>query len=246
MKWFTGLLLAFFSLMLVTNIYAGSGYEPFPKSDYMKRRMGEVTNENAGQTPLERFYLLEQKSLKEKQTEPSVESSSTEIAAQPQSPSDYILGPGDVLDISVWKDEALSKVVPILPDGAIYFPLIGKISTTGKTVMGLRQEIENKISKYASHPFVNVSVQQVNSMLIYVIGKVHNPGRFVITSNITVLQALSIAGGLNTFAKGDKIKIIRNTGEQQQMLDFHYDDAAEGRDLSQNFRLQRGDIIVVN
>lgn len=169
-----------------------------------------------------------------------------ESADQPQVASDYILGSGDVVEISVWKDEALSRVVPILPDGMIQFPLIGQLLAAGKTTLELQQEIEERISKYVPNPFVDVSVQQVNSMLIYIVGKVHNPGRFVINANISVLQALAMAGGLNTFAKGEKIKIIRERGDGQQILNFNYEDAAMGRDLSQNIRLERGDIIIVN
>ncbi len=169
-----------------------------------------------------------------------------ETSVTPTVPPEYILGVGDVIEISVWKDEALSKVVPILPDGTIHFPLLGRLKAAGKTVEGLRNEMETQITKFVPSPFVDVSVTQVNSMMIYIIGKVHNPGRFAINANVTVLQALSMAGGLNTFADGDRIKVIRQGEGGEQVIPFNYDDAASGRDLRNNIRLRRGDVIVVN
>lgn len=159
--------------------------------------------------------------------------------------TEYILGPGDVLEITTWKDESLSKVVPILPDGKIHFPLIGQVDAAGKSVSSLRQEIEQRISVYVPDPYVGVSVKQINSMLVYIIGKVNSPGRFVLNSKVNVLQALAMAGGLNSFADGDKIRIIREIDGGQQVLGFNYDEAAKGKDLSSNISLQRGDIIVV-
>jgi polysaccharide export outer membrane protein len=159
--------------------------------------------------------------------------------------SEYILGAGDVLEITTWKDESLSKVIPILPDGKIHFPLIGQVDAGGRTVSELRQEIEQRISVYVPDPYVGVSVQQINSMLIYVIGKVNHPGRFVLNSKINVLQVLSMAGGLNSFADGKKIRIIREVNGDQLILNFNYEDTAKGKDLSSNISLKRGDIIVV-
>jgi polysaccharide export outer membrane protein len=158
---------------------------------------------------------------------------------------EYILGPGDVLEITTWKDESLSKVVPILPDGKIHFPLIGQVDAAGKTVDTLRHEIEERISVYVPDPYVGVTVQQINSMLIYVIGKVNQPGRFVLNSDVNVLQALAMAGGLNTFANGGKIKIIRGDNEGQQIMEFDYDKVAKGKEPVGNIFLKKGDVIVV-
>lgn len=163
------------------------------------------------------------------------------------SPEDtgYIIGPGDVLEISVWKDEAMSKMVTVLPDGKISFPLIGQILAGGKTVDQLKQELEEKIARFVPDPILSVGVQQVNSMLIYIIGRVNNPGRFALNANINVLQALSVAGGLNPFAKRDKIKIFREESEKTRMFDFKYDEVSDGENLEQNITLVRGDVIVV-
>jgi polysaccharide export outer membrane protein len=158
---------------------------------------------------------------------------------------EYILGPGDVLEITTWKDDSLSKVVPILPDGKVHFPLIGEIDAAGKSISALRQEIEERISVYVPEPYVGVTVQQINSMLVYVIGKVNHPGRFVLNANVNVLQVLAMAGGLNSFADGDKIRIIRENGGVQKVLSFNYDQVAKGKELYANILLERGDVIVV-
>ena len=157
----------------------------------------------------------------------------------------YVIGPGDILEISVWKDEALTKVVTVLPDGKITFPLIGEVVAGGKTVAQLKAELEKKIYRFAPGVDMSLLVQQVNSMLVYVIGRVNNPGRFVLNGNINALQALSMAGGLNPFAKRGSIKIFRETSEGTMILRFDYDEVAKGKNLEQNIRLHRGDVIVV-
>jgi len=158
---------------------------------------------------------------------------------------DYIIGPGDVLDISVWNNEALTKAVTVLPDGKIHFPLIGEIVVGGKTLVDLEKELKTKIHPFVPDPELSVMVQQVNSMLIYMIGKVNRPGRFALNTNINVLQALTMAGGLNAFAKRNKIKIFREEKDKTVILPFEYDEVTEGKNLEQNVELRRGDIVVV-
>ena len=158
---------------------------------------------------------------------------------------DYIIGPGDVIDISVWKNEALTKQVTVLPDGKIHFPLIGEVVVGGKTLVDLEKELKQMIIKFVPAPDLTVMVQEVNSMLIYVIGKVNNPDRFALNTNVNVLQALTMAGGLNPFAKRNKIKIFRKTKDKNLILKFEYDDVMEGKNLEQNIELKNGDIVVV-
>jgi polysaccharide biosynthesis/export protein len=158
---------------------------------------------------------------------------------------DYIIGPGDLIDIAVWKDETLSKSVVVLPDGKISFPLIGEIRAAGRTIPQIKQEITQKISPYAPDPIISIEVRQVNSMLIYVIGRVNAPGRFSLNTNVNVLQALTMAGGVNPFAKRDRIKIFRQEGAKTAIFRFKYDEVVEGIGLEQNIMLQRGDLIVV-
>jgi polysaccharide biosynthesis/export protein len=159
--------------------------------------------------------------------------------------STYPIGPGDVLGISIWKDDALTKDVVVLPDGLISFPLLGLIKAAGKTVAELRAELVENISLYVTDPVLNVEVKQVNSMIIYVVGRVNAPGRFSLNTNISALQALATAGGLNPFAKRDKIKILRQESGKTRIFPFNYDEIAEGRRLEENIELKRGDVIVV-
>jgi polysaccharide export outer membrane protein len=168
-----------------------------------------------------------------------------ERIASPGLNSDYTIGAGDILDISVWKEAALTKLVTVMPDGKISFPLIGPIPAKGLTVDELKVSIEQKITRYVPHPNLSVAVHQVNSLYIYVVGKVYKSSRFELNTNINVLQALAMAGGLNPFAKKSKIKIFRENPGGTLIYDFNYDEVSQGRNLSQNLRLKRGDVIVV-
>jgi polysaccharide biosynthesis/export protein len=162
--------------------------------------------------------------------------------AQGADETDYIIGPGDVLIVSVWKDEALTREVAVLPDGTISFPLVGEFAAGGKTVKELKTDIEVRIKRYVPDPVLSVAVKSVNSMFIYVIGRVNLPGRYILNSRVNVLQGLAMAGGLNPFANKNAIKIIRN---DRSMLIFRYNDVAKGKNLEQNILLRRGDVILV-
>ena len=157
----------------------------------------------------------------------------------------YIIGPGDVLNISVWKNQDLTRQVTVLPDGKISLPLVGQVMAAGKTVSHLSDELRQKLKRYVTDTNLSVSVAQVNSMLVYVIGRVNRPGHFVLNTNVNVLQALSMAGGLNPFAKSGQIKVLRGAQPNTQVLPFDYDEVVKGKRLEQNVELKRGDIIVV-
>ena len=159
--------------------------------------------------------------------------------------SRYLIGPGDVIDISVWKDEALTKSVTVLPDGRISFPLIGELQAAGRPLREIKAEVEEKVQPYVPEPTVSVEVKQVNSMLVYVIGRVNQPNRFILNTNVNVLQALAMAGGLNPFAKRSKIRVLRQEGGKTLTFKFDYDDVVEGKHLEQNIVLLRGDVVVV-
>ena len=159
--------------------------------------------------------------------------------------SDYVIGPGDVLDISVWKDETLTRLTIVRPDGFITFPLIGDLVAGGKSVPQLRTELEGKLARYVPDSILSLDIKQVNSMIIYVIGKVNNPGRFPLNTNVTVLQALATAGGLNPFAKESMIKIIREEQGDKQIISFDYNEIAKKDNLAQNIILKKGDVVLV-
>lgn len=158
---------------------------------------------------------------------------------------DYRIGIGDVLLISVWKDESLTRQVSVLPDGTISFPLIGELRADGLTVSGLKTVIRQFLEKYVPDVTLSVQVLQANSQVVYVIGKVNRPGRFDLYSDINVLQALAMAGGLNPFARSGGIKIFRESDKDTRIFDFDYDQVAQGERLEQNIRLKRSDVVVV-
>jgi len=161
------------------------------------------------------------------------------------SATDYIIGPGDIIGISVWKDESLTRTVVVLPDGKITFPLLGDLVAGGKTVAQLKKDLESGLTRYVADSNVTVEVKQSNSMIIYIIGRVNAPGRQVMLANTNVLQALAMAGGPNPFAKKGGVKIFRQEDGITAMFLFDYDAVAEGRHLEMNIELKRGDVIIV-
>jgi polysaccharide export outer membrane protein len=158
---------------------------------------------------------------------------------------DYIIGAGDVLDINVWKDETLTRLTIVRPDGFISFPLLGEIRAAGKSVSQLKTEMEGKLTRYVPDIILSLDIKQVNSMIIYVIGRVNKPDRFNLNADVNVLQALATAGGLQIYAKRDKIKIFREENGKMKILPFDYDEVVEGKRLEQNVRLKKGDVVVV-
>jgi polysaccharide biosynthesis/export protein len=161
------------------------------------------------------------------------------------SASDYIIGPGDMIGVSVWKDDNLTRTVVVLPDGKISLPLVGELVAEGKTVAQFKQEVEKALSRYTADSTVTVEVKQLNSMFIYVIGRVNSPGRQALVANTNVLQALAMVGGPNPFAKSSKIKIFRQHEGETAVYSFNYNDVMEGRHLETNIELKRGDVIIV-
>jgi polysaccharide biosynthesis/export protein len=169
----------------------------------------------------------------------------SEAAFQATAEPDYRIGPGDQLSIEVWKDKDLARLVTVLPDGRVVYPMVGEVVAAGKTVAQFQKEIEGKLSLYVKDAVITVEVRQVNSLQIYVIGHVNTPGRSLMTSYIDVLQALAIAGGPDPFAKVSRIKIFRREGKKTVIIPFDYDDVIAGKNLESNILLRRGDVVVV-
>jgi polysaccharide biosynthesis/export protein len=163
----------------------------------------------------------------------------------PSTPADYEVGPEDVLDITVWKEEGLKKEVLVRPDGGISFPLIGEVQAVGKTTGELQKEITQRLSKFIPRPAVNVALLKTASYKVYVMGKVNRPGEFTLGRRIDVLQALSMAGGLTPFAAASDIRVIRKTDGKDVSFRFDYNAAQKGQDLSRNIQLKSGDTVVV-
>jgi polysaccharide export outer membrane protein len=157
----------------------------------------------------------------------------------------YRLGAEDVVLISVWKDEQLTREVVVRPDGMVSFPLVGDLVAEDRTVEEVRADLVKRLVKYIPNPNVSVSVTKILSYKVYVVGRVNKPGEYLIGHYTDVLQALSLAGGLTPFAAENDIKIIRRSRGQQQVLEFRYGDVRKGRDLDQNVLLHRGDVVMV-
>ena len=157
----------------------------------------------------------------------------------------YLIGPGDLLKISVWKEEDMQLDVLVRPDGGITFPLAGEIIAGGLTTKELSDALVKKLKRYIPHPSITVSVLDSRSNKIYVIGKVNRPGEFVATGYMDVLQALTLAGGLTPYAESDEIKIIRRTETGTKMKLFDYDEVISGERLDMNIILKAGDTVVV-
>jgi polysaccharide export outer membrane protein len=166
--------------------------------------------------------------------------------AQPPETVDpgYRLGPEDLLYVSVWKDESLTREVLVRPDGMISFPLVGDLPAEGKTVEGLRADLVKRLSPFLPDPTLAVAVLKVNTK-IYVVGKVSRPGEYLVGRPVDVMQALSLAGGLTPFASENKIRILRRENGAQQTYLFRFGDVKKGESLEQNIVLQRGDVVIV-
>jgi len=158
---------------------------------------------------------------------------------------DYQIGPEDVLEITVWKEEGLTRQVLVRPDGGISFPLAGDIHAAGKTAPQLQQEITQRLEKFLSDPVVLVAVMKIVGNKIYVIGRVNKPGEYSPGRYVDVLQALSMAGGLTPFAAENDIKVLRKENGKDLVFPFRYSQVKAGDKLDQNITLKGGDVVVV-
>lgn len=157
----------------------------------------------------------------------------------------YKLHAGDSITVSVWKELDLQRKVMIRPDGRFSFPLAGEVQAAGRTADEVRIGLEAQLKKYIPEAVVTVIVEDFSGNRVYVIGQVNKPGMFVMNPSLSVLQALSLAGGSTPFAKLDNISIIRGTGASQKTLPFRYGQVVEGKSLQQNVTLESGDVVVV-
>lgn len=157
----------------------------------------------------------------------------------------YVVQPGDILNILVWKEKDLQGEYAVRPDGGLNFPLVGETAAAGKTIEQLKADLAAKLAKYVPDPVVTVTVKQAQGNKIYVVGKVNKPGEFFVNRNVDVMQALSMAGGLNPFASANKIRILRRVNGEQKTFKFKYSQVEKGNNLEQNIVLQGGDIVVV-
>jgi polysaccharide export outer membrane protein len=157
----------------------------------------------------------------------------------------YLLQPGDLLQVVVWKETDLQSEVLIRPDGGISFALAGDMQAAGLTTDQLRAQLELRVQKLIPDAVVTVSVKSPNGNRVFVIGKVNHPGDFPLLRPIDVLQAISMAGGLTPFASNNSIRVLHREGLRQVSYRFRYNDVAKGRHLEQNVLLKSGDTVIV-
>jgi len=168
------------------------------------------------------------------------------LAAHPPSAGDYAIGPDDVLAVNVWKEDEISRQVPVRPDGKVSLPLIGDVQAAGLTPLQLQQSIRARLAAYLVNPTVTVMVQEARSHRFNVVGAVEHPGSFVLGQPLTVLDGLAMAGGFRDFAKTGGIYVLRLTPDgSHQRIPFNYKQVISGRNLQQNVALQAGDTVVV-
>jgi polysaccharide export outer membrane protein len=160
-------------------------------------------------------------------------------------PADYLIGPDDVLIITFWKDKDLSGEVTVRPDGKITLPLISDVMAAGLTPEQLREKVTTEATRFVEDPSATVSVKQINSRRVFITGEVSKPGPYPLTSPLTILQLIAIAGGLNDFAKKKEIVIIRTEGGKQITVPFDYSAVSRKTKPQQNIPLRPDDTVVV-
>lgn len=158
----------------------------------------------------------------------------------------FVIGNDDILVINVWKQPDISRRIPVRSDGKISLPLVGEVQAAGQSPLKLEQDIANKLQPYLTQPEVTVMVEQINSEKFNILGRVAKPGAYSLTSSVTVLDAIALAGGLRDYAKRKSIYILRqNLDGSDVRIPFNYQNVIKGKNMSQNIKLQRHDTIVV-
>src|SRR5271166_3606254 len=161
-------------------------------------------------------------------------------------PEGFVIGVEDILNINVWKEPELSRVVPVRPDGMITLPLIGEIKAKGLTPIQLQDQISASLRKLMSDPQVTVIVAEVHSLTFNVMGQVLKPGYYPLTRRMPVLAALALSGGIQPFAKQKKVYVLRTQADgKQAKLAFNYKDVIKGKRSDENIELQPRDTVVV-
>lgn len=161
--------------------------------------------------------------------------------------NDYIIGPEDVIEVSVWKSPDLSTTIMVRPDGMISLPLIGDIRASNHSAKELKEEIAQKLTEYKQDPIVSIIVKEANSQAIYVTGEVVRPGKYPLRSETTIVQAITLAGGFTQWADKDQVVIIRKSpmNPEGNRFTLKYSDIVSGKNMKANILLKAGDTVIV-
>ena len=168
------------------------------------------------------------------------------VLSELQQNKPFVLGCGEAIKVTVWRHEEASTDAVIAPDGKISLPLIGEVTAAGLTVDELKDELNKRYRDFINEPHVTVTIREINSLKIYVVGEVIRPGELKLNSTTDVLQAISLAGGFTIYANRSNIKIIRKEGDKKIKINFNYNEVVRGKNLAQNIPLKAGDVIVVS
>jgi polysaccharide biosynthesis/export protein len=187
--------------------------------------------------PVPSFTQAEANPPANDETKPAVTPATTDPA--------YVIGAQDVLDVNVWKEPDMTRIVPVRPDGKITLPLINDVEAAGSTPQQLAATVTERLRKFITEPQVTVIVTQINSQRIFVVGEVLRAGAFPLVPGTTVLQALASAGGFTTFANVKKIHVMRTVNGKHIQLPFNYREVLKGDNADQNIKLEPGDTVVV-
>ncbi len=160
-------------------------------------------------------------------------------------PADYVIGPEDVLSIVYWRDKDMSSEVAVRPDGRISLPLLNEVQAAGLTPTQLRDRLSESSKQFFEDPNITVVVRQMNSKKVFITGEVNKPGPYPLMGPTSVLQLISIAGGLHEYADSKKIVIVRNENGKTETFPFNYKDVAARKNLRQNIELKPGDTVIV-
>ena len=167
------------------------------------------------------------------------------VTASAEGQQGYKLRHGDLIQISVWGEDKMQKESLVLPDGSITYPLAGRVEVIGLTSTEAEKKIAEKLKTYLPDPQVSVVIAKIEGNVAHVLGKVLKPGQVLMTGPTTVLDAISVAGGLDKFAERSEIKVLRTTPQGQKAIPVHYDQLIKGDHLENNITLMPGDTILV-
>ena len=191
------------------------------------------------------FILLIMANMAYPQADKEILSKKEALAEAAVDGDQYIIGPEDVLYIHVWKEETLTRTIPVRMDGKISLPLIQEIKAAGLTPLQLKEVVMRKLKEFIENPIVSVTVIEANSYKVYVTGLVRNPGVYRLRSETTVVQMISLAGGFTEWANPKKIMIVRKEDGREKRITVNYKKIMSGRDTSSDVLLKTGDTIIV-
>lgn len=183
-------------------------------------------------------------SIRNERTAPEPRPSSAPMWRAATTITEYLIGPEDVLEVSIWRNDELSRTVPVRPDGRISLPLLHDVQAASLTTMQLREVLIKRYREFIPEVEVSVMVREIHSVKISVLGKVRTPGQYEIRSVTTVLEALAMAEGFDDFAQKDRVVVFRKVKDQWSRYTFDYSSTIQGSGDG-NFYLQAGDIVVV-